>query len=590
MAYSNPKNALGELSAVMEVEGGHSMKSLESVANAYSSHAFIHSQTILPPISSYEKECTVRDVNCYLDSKGAQASVLAEDFEQLTNLKKVSSDADSFISFLYSHRALAPCLPQITESRKDQTESIYGAWIAILQPFADKLTDLYTFTRSAVDIVKDEMTFFLQQRESNVSYSSERLWNLAVVIDRLYLIDSLKSVKASINNDFSAFKRASLSRAALGVSAADRLEQAQLHMDLGQYLANKGSVLKLLKEKVFLVRHGSQSFVHVIAELLRYTVPALAATVAGGSADGAECHLLPAERHSLLRVVPICMVLLGPEEKDVRDILQDKGSLGKELQLQKLLREAVDLLKSNPVGPLYADMPVVVHSVLLEAAWFPKLADTFFSGLVNPSEMTDAEASAVNQRYDLREHLQRLRRQYAMTLSRFHCMSLALQASQADTGEAWRPEILQEGYSATLDVLKTLAAMCALTIEQAAWKCCRPAKSGGTPGIEKDLDEELICRYDRMVKFNYHPTELDAILEVLVMSLNLGHCLKSKRTTIMSLVKRYMHGDTQSMMQERLTGMFTHAAKNKKREMLDMLTILRKVHAARTSRFFGELG
>jgi cytoplasmic FMR1 interacting protein len=581
MAYSNPKNALGELSAAMETESGQSISSLEAVAKAYSSHAFIHSQSILSPISSYEKECGIRDVNCYLDTQGVQAKNLADDFQRVTNLKKVSCEADSFISFLYSHRALAPCLPQITESRKDQTESIYGAWIAILQPFVDKLSDLHTFTRSAVGTVKDEMTVFLQQSEANVSYSSDRLWNLAVVIDRLYLIDSLKSVKASINNDFSAFKRAAQSRAAVGVSAADRLEQAQRHMDLGQYLANKGSVLRMLKEQIFLVRHGSQSFVHVIAELLRYTVPALAATVAGGSADGADCHLLPAERHCLLRVVPICMVLLGPDEKDVRDILQDKGSLGKELQLQKLLKEAVDLLKSNPVGPLYADMPVVVHSVLLEAAWFPKLADAFFSGLVNPSEMSDAEAAVVNQRYDLREHLQRLRRQYAITLSRFHCMSLALQASQADTGEAWRPEILQEGYTATLEVFKTLASMCALTIEQAAWKCCRPAKSGGTsavPGKEKDLDEELICRYDQMVKFNYHQTELDAILEVLVMSVNLGHCLSSKRTTIISLVKRYMHGDTQSMMQERLTGMCTHAAKNKKREMLDMLTILRKVH------------
>ncbi len=104
------------------------------------------------------------------------------------------------------------------------------------------------------------------------------------------------------------------------------------------------------------------------------------------------------------------------------------------------------------------------------------------------------------------------------------------------------------------------------------------------------MDEELICRYDRMVKFNYHPTELDAILEVLVMSSNLGHCLRSKRTTVMSLVKRYMHGDTQSMMQERLTGMFTHTAKNKKREMLDMLTILRKVHATCPSPPVGARG
>ena len=129
---------------------------------------------------------------------------------------------------------------------------------------------------------------------------------------------------------------------------------------------------------------------------------------------------------------------------------------------------------------------------------------------------------------------------------------------------------------ATLDVLKTLATLSALTIEQAAWKCCRPASGSGV-AANRDLDEEPIFRYDKMVKLNYQPSELDAILEVMSMSFNLSRCLRSKMSAILSLVKRYMHSESQKMVQERLTGMIAHASKKNRREVLDMVTILRKV-------------
>ena len=577
MALANPRTALAELNAAMETDSDHSITVLSSIADSYAPSALFHLQYMLTP-DSKEQECVRRDVACFLDENGALSKILSEDFAKLSELKQVSDRADEFIAFLYSHRALSPCLPQITEDRKDQSEAIYSAWIEILRPFVDEVHKMHAFTKSAIETVREEMTRYLQCNESSISFSVERLWQLAVVIDRIYVIDSLKSVKASINNDFSAFKRASQSRASAGVSAADRLAQAQVHMELGQYLANKGSILKSLKEQVFLVKHGKSSFVHVIAELLRYTIPALAATVAGGSADKAERHLLPRERHSLLRVVPICMVLLGPDENEVRDILQDKG-LGKELQLSKLLKEAVDILKLNPVGPLYGDMPVVVHSVLQEAPWFSKVAESHFSGLLNPSDMTDEEAARLNPRYDLREHIVRFRRQYALSQSRFHSVISALQALQAGSGEAWPRDMLQEGYAAALDVLKTMASMIALAIEQAAWKCCRPAKTSRGLGNLADQapDEELISRYDKMVKFNYDSSELDAILEVMSMSTKLADSIGSSRTIILPLVKRYIHGETQSLLQERLTGMIAHAAKKKRKEMLDLLTILRKV-------------
>ena len=573
--YSDPKAALDKLNETMRADSDCSIESLESIASSYSSSAYFHLQPLVPAPISYELKGGPRDVRCYLDTDGAHAKILYEDFQRVSKLKEIVAKSDEFVSFLYSHRSLSPCLPKITENIKDQSESIYAAWVTILRPFVDQLTNLHQFIKSSVDAVQGEMSSFLQLMDSDTTFSAERLWQLALVIDRLYVLDCLKGVKASINNDFSAYKRA-LQSAVADKRPQDWLQHAQQHMELGQFLANKGSILKMLMEKVFLVKSRSRSFVHLIAELLRYTIPALAATISGGSADGAERHLLPSERHSLLRIVPLCIVLLGPDEKDVRDILQEKGTLGKELQLQKLLKEAVEIFKSNPVGPLYGDAPFVVNSVLLEASWFLKIGDTYLTGFLNASELPSVEATALVQRYDVREHLQRLRRQYAMSLTRFHCLILALEASHADTGETWNPETLEEGYMATLDVLKTLATLSALTIEQAAWKCCRPASGSGV-AANRDLDEEPIFRYDKMVKLNYQPSELDAILEVMSMSFNLSRCLRSKMSAILSLVKRYMHSESQKMVQERLTGMIAHASKKNKREVLDMVTILRKV-------------
>jgi cytoplasmic FMR1 interacting protein len=574
--YSDAKAALEKFNESLKTDSEYCTEKLESAAAQYSSSAFFHLQSLIPATDSYESRSGPRDARCYVDNDGAHAKILYEDFQHVAKLKGIVARSDEIISFLYSHRSLSPCLPKITDNRKDQSESIYGAWVTILSPFVDQLSNLFQFAKSSVDDVQAQMSSLLQLMDSGTTFSAERLWQLARAIDRLYVVDSLKGVKASINNDFSAYKRA-LQSAVADKRPQDWLQHAQQHMELGQFLANKGSILKMLMDKIFLVRNKSKSFVHLIAELLRYTVPALSATVSGGSADGAERHLLPSDRHSLLRIVPLCIVLLGPDEKDVRDLLHDKGSLGKELQLQKTLKDAVEIFKLNPVGLLFADTPFVVHSVLLEAVWFPKLSDTYMSGFINASELPQVDTNVIAQRYDVREHLQRLRRQYAMALARYQCLTLALEASHGETGETWNPELLEEGYTATMDMLKALAALSALTIEQAAWKCCRPASGVGVGTISED--EEPILRYDKMVKLNYQPSELDAILEIMSMSFNLSSCLRTKLTLILSVVKRYMHSECQRMVQERLTGMIAHAAKKKKQEVLDMVTILRKVYA-----------
>ena len=323
---------------------------------------------------------------------------------------------------------------------------------------------------------------------------------------------------------------------------------------------------------------------HVIAEVLRFAIPALSAMCAqGGSIP--DSLILPSDRHCLLRVIPVCITLLGSgtegKAKELRDIFLDKGSLGKDLQLQKLLKEAVELMKSNPVGPLFGDMPNVVHSVLHDAPWYHQVSDTYMSGFTNPPSMSDSEAAALCRRYDLREHLFALRRQYAANLSRFLQVTADLDASGVGSAGAWRPDLLQEGYTAILDACKTLSAMSSLILEQAAWKASRPAKDTcgpqGAESSEQGREEELVHRYDLMVKLNYTPGEMDALLEVLHMSVGLTGALRARRSTLVSLIKRYTHWDTQTLLQERLTGMISHASKNKKKEQLDLLIILRQV-------------
>ena len=106
---------------------------------------------------------------------------------------------------IYTYRSCSMCVPQVRDEKQENRNQIYEATVAVLDGEVKKLKDFMYFHRSCIKFFGETV-----KRLSKKEEISELLkWYLIQLLDLLQSLDTLKNMKASLNNDFSAFKRAS---------------------------------------------------------------------------------------------------------------------------------------------------------------------------------------------------------------------------------------------------------------------------------------------------------------------------------------------------------------------------------------------
>jgi len=115
----------------------------------------------------------------------------------------------SLLSRLYAYRACSRAIPQV-QSNEDpgRKQEMYRRTFEVLKPEIDKMKDFMFFRDQAVQLVCDTIASVVPEyKDSGVFPSTEFLVAVAQVLDMFVVMDSMKNLKGSMNNDFSMYKR-----------------------------------------------------------------------------------------------------------------------------------------------------------------------------------------------------------------------------------------------------------------------------------------------------------------------------------------------------------------------------------------------
>ncbi|CAK9180107.1 unnamed protein product [Ilex paraguariensis] len=210
------------------------------------------------------------------------------------------------------------------------------------------------------------------------------------LLDILLQLDHLKNAKASIPNDFSWYKRTFTQVSAQWQDTDSMREELD---DLQIFLSTRWAILLNLHVEMFRVNKPSlcsfglisEGRLIVLSSFTQNSVEDILQVLIVFAVESLELDfaLLFPERHVLLRVLPVLVVLATSSEKD-------SESLYKRVKINRL----INIFKNDPVVPAFPDLHLSPAAILKELSmYFPKFyAQTRLLTLPAPHELPHREA------------------------------------------------------------------------------------------------------------------------------------------------------------------------------------------------------
>lgn len=131
--------------------------------------------------------------------------------------------------FVYTYRSILKTLPQIESAQQANKDEVYCEYYNVLLPAISSMRFLKDFTVQACDYLCEVLD--LVQAQPDLLASEQLLLQLIRLMDTLLVIDSIKSARGALNNDFSFYKRAEKEVMRFDRSVPDKsLENAELYV------------------------------------------------------------------------------------------------------------------------------------------------------------------------------------------------------------------------------------------------------------------------------------------------------------------------------------------------------------------------
>eukprot|EP00835_Amoeboradix_gromovi_P001997 NODE_103_length_20051_cov_0.229401.p9 type:complete len:262 gc:universal NODE_103_length_20051_cov_0.229401:1610-2395(+) len=181
------------------------------------------------------------------------------------------------------------------------------------------------FCLTVVSTMKDVV-----EKSTKMDSSPDLMREIGVCRDMVLSLDCLKNMKASLNNDFSLYKRC-LSNLGPMVGQEEMMENNQLYFFLG----NKDSFMLALKEEIFKI----PGFEDIVMDVANVQVECLEKGV----------YLSPSEKYVLLRSIIAATVVIHTDRKENP---KDFALKIKRLKTDKIFKE----LRINQFIPLFGEM------------------------------------------------------------------------------------------------------------------------------------------------------------------------------------------------------------------------------------------
>ncbi|KAF9670183.1 hypothetical protein SADUNF_Sadunf13G0042000 [Salix dunnii] len=405
---------------------------------------------------------------------------LSEDTKALNQLNGLIQEGKEMASVLYTYRSCVKALPQLPESMKQSQADLYLETYQVLDLEMSRLREIQRWQASAASKLAADMQRFSRPERRINGPTITHLWSMLKLLDVLVQLDHLKNAKASIPNDFSWYKR-TFTQVSVQWQDIDSIRE------------------ELDDLQIFL----STSVEDILQVLIVFAIESLELDFA----------LLFPERHILLRVLPVLVVLATSSEKDmsfwnINTLLSDGGDNERHY------------LIVNHIGTIRAE-----HD-----------------------DFTIRFASSLNQ--------------------------LLLLKSIDGADVDWCKEVKGNMYDMVVEGFQLLSRWTARIWEQCAWKFSHPCKDA-IPS-ESNGTSESFFDYEKVVRYNYNSEERKALVELVSYIKSVGSLMHRCDTLVADALWETIHAEVQDFVQNTLATMLKTTFRKKKdlsRILSDMRTL-----------------
>ncbi|KAL5768061.1 hypothetical protein ACOSP7_014642 [Xanthoceras sorbifolium] len=498
------------------------------------------------------------DVNAYRLS-------LSEDTKALNQLNTLIQEGKEMASVLYTYRSCVKALPQLPNSMKHSQADLYLETYQVLDLEMSRLREIQRWQASAASKLAADMQRFSRPERRINGPTVTHLWSMLKLLDVLVQLDHLKNAKASIPNDFSWYKRTFTQVSAQWQDTDSMREELD---DLQIFLSTRWAILLNLHVEMFRVNNVED----ILQILIVFAVESLEL----------DFGILFPERHILLRVLPVLVVLATSSEKD-------SESLYKRVKINRL----INIFKSDPVIPAFPDLHLSPAAILKELSmYFQKFsAQTRLLTLPAPHEIPPREAQEYPRHYLIVNHIGAIRAEHDDFTIRFaSAMNQLLLLKSTDGADAeWCKEVKGNMYDMVIEGFQLLSKWTARIWEQCAWKFSRPCKDS-VPS-ESNETSASYSDYEKVVRYNYSGEERRVLVELVSYIKSIGSMMLRCDTLVADALWETIHAEVQDFVQNTLATMLRTTFR-KKKDLSRILSDMRTLSAdwmANTSKPEGEL-
>ncbi|XP_026433653.1 protein PIR-like isoform X1 [Papaver somniferum] len=474
---------------------------------------------------------------------------LSEDTKAINQLNNLIQEGREMSSVLYTYRSCVKALPQLPDSMKQSQAELYLETYQVLDLEMSRLREIQRWQSSAAAKLAADMQRFSRPERRINGPTITHLWSMLKLLDVLVQLDHLKNAKASIPNDFSWYKR-TFTQVSIQWQDTDTMRE-ELD-DLQIFLSTRWAILLNLQVEMFRVNNVED----ILQVLIIFCVESVELDFA----------LLFPDRHILLRVLPVLVVLATSSEKDGE-------SLYKRVKINRL----ISIFKNDPVIPAFPDLHLSPAAIMKELSmYFQKFStQARLLALPAPHELPPRETQDYQRRYLIINHIGAVRSEHDDFVIRFGSSmnQIVLLKSNDGADVELCKEVKGNMYDMVVEGFQLLSRWTGRIWEQCAWKFSRPCKD--VPAESHEISAS-VSDYEKVVRWNYTSEERKALVELLSYIKSIGSMMQRCDTLLADALLETVHAEVQDFVQNKLATMLKTTFRKKKdlsRILSDMRTL-----------------
>ncbi|KAK6055495.1 cytoplasmic Fragile-X interacting family protein [Cooperia oncophora] len=432
-------------------------------------------------------------------------------------------------------RCLLPsCAPTVKSNDQPNRVEINMKVVEVLRPEVDKLQQFMLFTNDAI-------SRFCEEDFVSEAY----LLTLGRFLNMFAVLDELKNMKASIKNDFSAFRRRVLHLFVMSSSSFFLPLSAQflqvmsdtqtIHdmQNLSMFLATQNKIKDEVRAKMIKI----EAYEELLTDVINICAHMFES----------HLYLAPSERHMFVKVIAFSLFLMDGDAANVAKMDQKKR-----LNISRLDK----IFKSLEVVPLYGDMQIqpfsfVRRSQFYDSSKWPlsdKEGEKCHVNIVEKVKLTRADHES-----------------YVTQLAKLN-NSVAISDRISLNSDAENRELT----SLALSGVQLLCQWTADVVETISWKLLHPTNSRDNKDCPESAEE-----YERATRYNYSAAEKTALIQTISMIKGLQSLLGRIESSLSNAIRRHIYAELQGFVQHAFNEPIQKAIKGKKDLLASILQSVR---------------